>query len=175
MIRDRALALLRQVAAGEVPPERALASFASGAGRGAWICDGRPFTGPCVRDIRRSSSAPGKTPEETAAIAATLADRGEGFLVTRANAAHRGALAARFRQVEVNEVAQTVYQAAAVPLPLAGQVLIVTAGTSDASVAEEAAVTARALGNSVSRATDVGVAGLHRIVTHRDALAGMRT
>ncbi len=170
MIRDRALALLRQVATGEVPPERALASFASEPVEALGFA-----TVDHHRALRQGYPevifAPGKTPDEAVAIAATLADRGEGFLVTRADAAHRAALAARFRQAEVNEVARTVHHAAAVALPIAGRVLIVTAGTSDAPVAEEAAVTARALGNSVSRATDVGVAGLHRIVSHRDALA----
>ena len=45
-----------------------------------------------------------------------------------------------------------------------------TAGTSDLPVAEEAAVTARALGNSVDRLTDVGVAGIHRLLANGDAL-----
>jgi NCAIR mutase (PurE)-related protein len=48
--------------------------------------------------------------------------------------------------------------------------MIVTAGTSDLPVAEEAAVTARALGNVVRRATDVGVAGIHRVLAHGAAL-----
>ena len=51
-----------------------------------------------------------------------------------------------------------------------GTVLIVTAGTSDLPVAEEAAVTARALRNRVARLTDVGVAGIHRILTQTDLL-----
>jgi NCAIR mutase (PurE)-related protein len=50
-------------------------------------------------------------------------------------------------------------------------VLIITAGTSDIPVAEEAAVTACALGNSVARLTDVGVAGIHRVLAQGDALA----
>jgi NCAIR mutase (PurE)-related protein len=50
-------------------------------------------------------------------------------------------------------------------------VLIVTAGTSDIPVAEEAAVTACALGNRVERLTDVGVAGIHRVLAQGDALA----
>src|SRR5439155_27332404 len=51
-----------------------------------------------------------------------------------------------------------------------GTILIVTAGTSDLPVAEEAAVTARAFRNSVARLTDVGVAGIHRILTQTDLL-----
>jgi NCAIR mutase (PurE)-related protein len=49
-------------------------------------------------------------------------------------------------------------------------VLVVTAGTSDLAVAEEAAVVARALGNRVSRLTDIGVAGIHRLLRRSDAL-----
>ena len=49
-----------------------------------------------------------------------------------------------------------------------GQILVVTGGTSDIPVAEEAAVTAEALGNSVKRLYDVGVAGLHRTLSHLD-------
>jgi len=113
---------------------------------------------------------PGKTAKHTVEIATRLANRGEGFLVTRADPAQQAALAARFPSAEVNEVARTVHLTPADPLPIAGRILIVTAGTSDAPVAEEAAVTARALGNDVDRATDVGVAGLHRIVAHTEAL-----
>jgi NCAIR mutase (PurE)-related protein len=50
-------------------------------------------------------------------------------------------------------------------------VAVVTAGTSDLPVAEEAAVTLAALGNSVARITDVGVAGIHRVLAQREALA----
>jgi NCAIR mutase (PurE)-related protein len=51
-------------------------------------------------------------------------------------------------------------------------VLIVTAGTSDLPVAEEAAATAAAMGNRVSRVTDVGVAGIHRLLAQEEALLG---
>jgi pyridinium-3,5-biscarboxylic acid mononucleotide synthase len=169
VIRDRALALLRQVATGELPPERALASLAAEPVEALGFA-----TVDHHRALRQGYPevifAPGKSLEEAVAIAASLADRGEGFLVTRADPAHRSALAAQFPTVEVNDVARTVHLRAASPPPIAGEILIVTAGTSDAPVAEEAAVTARAMGNRVTRATDVGVAGLHRIVAHREAL-----
>ena len=116
--------------------------------------------------------AEGKTPDQVVAIADRLAAHGDGFLATRTEPAHRDALTRRFPRVEINPLARTAYLDADVALPLSsGRILIVTAGTSDGAVAEEAAVTARALGNSVSRATDVGVAGLHRILAHGDALA----
>jgi NCAIR mutase (PurE)-related protein len=55
-----------------------------------------------------------------------------------------------------------------------GTVAIVTAGTSDLPVAEEAAVTLHALGNCTTRVTDVGVAGIHRVLARRDELASAR-
>jgi len=114
----------------------------------------------------------GKTPDQVVGIAERLEARGGTFLATRAEPAHRAALAARFAPAEVNELGRTVY------LPLApqpeptgrGTILIVTAGTGDLPVAEEAAVTARAFRNRVERLTDVGVAGIHRILTQTDAL-----
>lgn len=169
MIRERALALLQQVAAGAIPPERALASFTTEPVEALGFA-----TIDHHRALRQGYPevifAPGKTPAQAVDIAAVLADRGEGFLVTRADPAHRSALAARFPLADVNELAGTVHLAPEHALPIAGDILVVTAGTSDAWVAEEAVVTARALGNQVNRANDVGVAGLHRIVAHRDAL-----
>ncbi len=114
----------------------------------------------------------GKTPEQTVAIAERLEAAAGSFLATRAEVAHRAALAARFPGAEVNELGRTVYlPPTPEPEPTGrGTILIVTAGTSDLPVAEEAAVTARAFRNSVARLTDVGVAGIHRILTQTDLL-----
>jgi len=114
----------------------------------------------------------GKTPDQVVAIAERLTERVGRFLATRAEPAHRGALAARFPRADVNELGRTVYLAPEPePEPTGrGTILIVTAGTSDLPVAEEAAVTARALQNRVGRLTDVGVAGIHRILTQTDLL-----
>ena len=114
----------------------------------------------------------GKTPDQVVGIATRLDAASGTFLATRAEPEHRAALAARFPRAEVNELGRVVYLP---PFPAPdptgrGTVLIVTAGTSDLPVAEEAAVTARALGNRVARLTDVGVAGIHRILTQTDAL-----
>ena len=114
----------------------------------------------------------GKTVPQVVAIAERLAAASGGFLATRSETEHRAALAARFPRAEPNELGRTVYLPPD-PEPAAtgrGTVLIVTAGTSDLPVAEEAAVTARALGNRVERLTDVGVAGIHRILAQTDAL-----
>jgi NCAIR mutase (PurE)-related protein len=124
----------------------------------------------------------GKTPGQVVAIAERLeatggagGGRGAGggsFLATRVEAAHAAALAARFPRAEVNELGRTVYLPPE-PEPAAtgrGTVLVCTAGTSDLPVAEEAAVTARAFKNRVERLTDVGVAGIHRLLTQTDVL-----
>ena len=114
----------------------------------------------------------GKTPEQAVAIAERLEAAAGAFLATRAEAAHRAALAARFPGAEVNELGRIVYlPPTPEPEPTGrGTILIVTAGTSDLPVAEEAAVTARAFRNTVARLTDVGVAGIHRILTQTDLL-----
>jgi NCAIR mutase (PurE)-related protein len=114
----------------------------------------------------------GKTPEQVVAIAERLDAAAGSFLATRADVAQRAALAARFPNALVNELGRTVYLAPTPePAPTGrGTILIVTAGTSDLPVAEEAAVTARAFRNTVARLTDVGVAGIHRILTQTDRL-----
>ena len=114
----------------------------------------------------------GKTAEQVVAIAERLVAASGSFLATRAEPPHQTALAARFHRAEVGELGRTVYlPPEPEPEPTGrGTVLIVTAGTSDLPVAEEAAVTARALRNRVARLTDVGVAGIHRILTQTDLL-----
>lgn len=114
----------------------------------------------------------GKTPGQVVAIAERLEQATGSFLATRAEVAHRQALAHRFPRAEVSELGRTAYLAPdPEPAPTGrGTVLITTAGTSDLPVAEEAAVTARALGNRVERLTDVGVSGIHRILTQTDVL-----
>ena len=115
----------------------------------------------------------GKTAGQVVAIAERLEAAGAGtFLATRVDAAHAAALAARFPRAEFNELGRTVFLPAdPEPTPTGrGTILVCTAGTSDLPVAEEAAVTARAFKNRVERLTDVGVAGIHRLLTQTDVL-----
>src|SRR5690606_19320246 len=91
--------------------------------------------------------------------------------VTRTDAEQRQSLLDRLAGSVANELARTVQVAPVEPLgQSAGSVLVVTAGTSDLPVAEEAAVTAAAFGCRVARLTDVGVAGIHRLLARTDAL-----
>jgi len=116
--------------------------------------------------------SPGKTVGQVVAIAERLEIAGGSFLATRVEPAQGEALAARFPRAEVSALGRTVYLPPdPEPAPTGrGTVLVCTAGTSDLAVAEEAAVTARAFKNRVERLTDVGVAGIHRLLTQTDVL-----
>jgi pyridinium-3,5-biscarboxylic acid mononucleotide synthase len=112
-----------------------------------------------------------KTAEQVEAIATRIAARGDGFLATRLDPEAARRLRSRFPTAEINELARTAHLAARdAPPPGRGMVLIVTAGTSDLPVAEEAAVTLRAAGDCVDRLVDVGVAGIHRVLAQRERL-----
>ncbi len=114
----------------------------------------------------------GKSAEQICDIAARIADRGDGVLVTRIAPDAADRLQASLDGVEWNRVARTAYREGSEPPPRGkGTVAIVTAGTSDLPVAEEAAVTLAALGDCASRITDVGVAGIHRVLARRAELA----
>jgi NCAIR mutase (PurE)-related protein len=117
----------------------------------------------------------GKSVAQTLSICRAIHARAGGFLATRADAQTQAALREAFPAAEVNEVAGTVHhqvaEASEQP-PRLGPVVIVSAGTSDAAVAEEAAVVARAMGNAVETVHDVGVAGIHRILERSSVLRG---
>jgi NCAIR mutase (PurE)-related protein len=114
----------------------------------------------------------GKTPEQIVEIGSRIADRGEGMLATRLSPMAMEAVRAAMTNVQINATARTAYLPGREPPPVGqGTVAIVTAGTSDLPVAEEAAVTLGALGDCVSRITDVGVAGIHRVLAKREEIA----
>jgi NCAIR mutase (PurE)-related protein len=112
----------------------------------------------------------GKNPGQVVAIAERLMEHGRSALVTRTDPSTRQALQSRFPEAIVNEVARTVRIGALPPTPDRGTILIITAGTSDLAVAEEAAESAMAMGNCVARLNDVGVAGIHRLLSQGEAL-----
>jgi NCAIR mutase (PurE)-related protein len=116
----------------------------------------------------------GKLPEQVVGICERLEAHGDGFLVTRADAATRSAIAERWPSATVHAVARTAWLRGAAALPRTGPVAVVTAGTSDLPVAEEAAMTLQAFGHDVLRVTDVGVAGIHRILAKRETLDGAK-
>jgi NCAIR mutase (PurE)-related protein len=114
----------------------------------------------------------GKTVEQVGAIAERLVAASGGFLGTRATPEQAIALQARFPELQWNPLGRTVYlPSPAAVSPGTGDLLIVSAGTSDLPVAEEAAVTATAFGLCVGRLTDIGVAGIHRLLNQSRRLA----
>jgi NCAIR mutase (PurE)-related protein len=109
----------------------------------------------------------GKTPEQAAAITAEIHGRCGYALATRADAAHYAAIRERLAGAVYHELARCVTAGSAAP---AGNrtISVVSAGTADLPVAEEAAVTLETFGWRVERCWDVGVAGLHRLLAEID-------
>jgi NCAIR mutase (PurE)-related protein len=117
----------------------------------------------------------GKTLEQVVAICERLEAATGAFLGTRASQPMADALRARFPRLAWSPIARTVHLPPADRSPpTAGPVLIVSAGTSDLPVSEEAAVVAEAFGTCVERLVDVGVAGLHRLIAANDTLQRAR-
>jgi NCAIR mutase (PurE)-related protein len=111
----------------------------------------------------------GKTPPWVEGVVRQLVAANQDCLATRVNDEQAAHLAALFPQAEQDRVARTFW----LPVPSTtaattkGRVVVLTAGTSDLPVAQEAVVTARALGTDVHLVADVGVAGIHRLLRHR--------
>jgi NCAIR mutase (PurE)-related protein len=113
---------------------------------------------------------PGKTPEQVVAIVARLAAHHANVLATRADAGVAAAIAAAGLAHRYHDVARLVVVRPE-PQEAVGLIVVAAAGTADLPVAEEAALVAEALGNRVERIPDCGVAGLHRLLEHRELLA----
>lgn len=171
MIRERVRTLLEDVAAGRASVEQALSRLDSPPAESL---------GFATIDHHRALRAgypevvfgEGKTADQIVAICERLAARGDGFLLTRAGDAERAAVTTHFPGARANALARTVCLPGSVErkVDVTKQVLIITAGTSDLPVAEEAAETLGALGASSARLTDVGVAGIHRLLAQHDVL-----
>jgi hypothetical protein len=164
--RERLEELMAQVARGEVAPDEAARQLRDlpfeQVGTDAVIDHHRALrTG--VPEVVYGES---KTPEQIVAALGALAAKGGGALATRVSADKAAIVCARVPGAEHLEVARIVKVA---PAPAhvrerRGQVAVVAAGTSDVAIAEEAAVTIEFLGCQAVRITDVGVAGVHRLM-----------
>ena len=172
MPADRLSHLLRQLRAGAISVESARAEIlAPGADA--------PVGQFAKVDIQRAErcGAPevvfgqGKTVDQVAAILGELVKHGQPGLATRISAEDGHALIERLSIGRYNPVARTFHLGESLdPRPRAGKVIIVTAGTSDLPVAEEAREVASAWGCEVTLLVDVGVAGLHRLLSRLDVL-----
>lgn len=166
------LELLRSVARGQTAPEDALLSLKE-----------EPFADldyakiDFHRSIRQGAAeviyGAGKTPEQIVGIVKAMGERNcRNILVTRIGQEAAEELAAAV-PVQYHPIPKL---AIAFPeqRPLRGRIVVATGGTSDMAVAEEAALTAEAMGNQVIRLYDVGVAGLHRLLASLDQLMSAR-
>lgn len=113
---------------------------------------------------------PGKSPSQIAEIASSLVSSGQTVIGTKASADDYAAVLKRLPHAEFNEVANLIIVLADKVSPLPGSVAILTGGSSDIPIAEEAAATAAAYGASVTRLWDVGVAGIHRLLRNHNVL-----
>jgi pyridinium-3,5-biscarboxylic acid mononucleotide synthase len=118
--------------------------------------------------------AESKTPAQVAAIFARMAKAGGNVLATRASRQMYDAVLSAETRAEYHETARAITLTQTPAAEGKGTVGVVCAGTSDLPVAEEAAVTARLMGNKVELVADVGVAGLHRLLAQQSTLTAAR-
>ena len=116
----------------------------------------------------------GKTPRQVADIFSRLAKHGGNVLATRASEQQYAAVAAKVEEADYRPLAQAIILKRDRKRYGKGMIAVVSAGTSDIPVAEEAVVTAEMMGNNVQHVYDVGVAGIHRLLAHRETLAKAR-
>ena len=116
----------------------------------------------------------GKTPTQVAQIFSRLAKHGGNILATRTTRQQFAAVKKKAPKAEYRELARAVVLWRERKKYGKGTIAVVSAGTSDIPVAEEAVVTAELMGNDIERLYDVGVAGIHRLLANRGALARAR-
>jgi NCAIR mutase (PurE)-related protein len=117
---------------------------------------------------------PGKTPEQIAEISSRIVARGQSLIVTRVDRAAYDAVRAQLDRAVYHDTARVITLRQDDVPSGRGVIVIAAAGTSDLPVAEEAAVTAEVMGNTVDRLYDVGVAGLHRLLAEQHRLVAAR-
>jgi NCAIR mutase (PurE)-related protein len=115
----------------------------------------------------------GKTPDQIARISAAIVRRGHSLLVTRTDALAFDAVQAHVPDAHFHPEARIIERRVDVPRGT-GTILVAAAGTSDVPVAEEAAISAEVMGNTVDRMYDVGVAGIHRLLAEQERLQAAR-
>jgi hypothetical protein len=116
----------------------------------------------------------GKTPDQIAKIAREILKKGSNLLATRVDPEVFRKIRGRISGASYNALAKTVTLMQKKPVMGKGKIVIITAGTSDIPVAEEAYATAEILGNDTERVYDVGVAGIHRLLGEYDKIKQAR-
>jgi hypothetical protein len=116
----------------------------------------------------------GKSPAQIAAIAERIVNHGQSLLVTRAQADVFAAVRTVVPGAEYHDEAKAITFSQGEVAAGRGTIIVACAGTSDLPIAEEAAITARLMGNAIDRLYDVGVAGIHRILSEHNRLQQAR-
>ena len=170
--------LLDRIAAGETDVETAFERLAD-----------LPFAGVTVdgsevaridhhRELRTGFPevvfCQGKSPQQVRAIAREVLEKGDVLLGTRASASHFQVVAQVASETRYFEEARVLLVDRRADRPQQGHIVVASGGTADFPVAEEAALSAEIMGNRVTRLYDVGVAGIHRLLAHRDLLREAR-
>jgi pyridinium-3,5-biscarboxylic acid mononucleotide synthase len=114
--------------------------------------------------------APGKTDEQIIRIFEKMAKAGADVLITRVDKKVFAKIKRINKQAQYNELARAIFLRKGKKSSSDGKIAVVSAGTSDIPVAEEAAITAEVFGANVDRIYDVGVAGIHRLLSHSEQL-----
>ena len=118
--------------------------------------------------------AQGKTPQQVAEIAVRILENAPNLLITRADEAAAAAVRERIPQAEYFPLSGALRVWRDRTIRGKGGIAVVSAGTSDIPVAEEAQVTAEVMGNQVETIYDIGVAGIHRLMSNRERLTAAR-
>lgn len=171
--RDELKKLLGEVASGKVDVDGALQRLRSNHVESLEFA-----TLDMHRALRRGFPevvyGPGKSVEQVVAIIGRIHQAGQTVLVTRVEPVVFRAVEEVWPEAEYHEHARAIVLRTGRRKTGRAGIVVITAGTSDIAVADEAAVTAEVMGNRVERIYDVGVAGLHRLLAHRKALTTAR-
>jgi NCAIR mutase (PurE)-related protein len=167
------LELLSAIKEGKVAPEEAMNRLAH------WPGEDLGFAKiDHQRELRTGLPeviyAAGKTDPQVADIFSRMAKQGGNVLATRATPSAAEAVRRNIPSAQYTPVARTISLQQQPAASITGPIAILCAGTSDLPIAEEAIVTAELLGHSTVKITDVGVAGLHRLLAQREVLATAR-
>lgn len=174
MNKESLLELIQKIQSGEIEPEKALELLAT-----------LPFAdlGEAKVDVHRHLRqgfpevifGEGKTPGQIAKIAARLSEGGGPVLVTRVSPQASEQVLESLPGAVYDPSSRTLVYNRDKVKPLGkGTILVISAGTGDLPVAEEASVTAEVMGNKVERLYDVGVAGIHRLFSHLELIREAR-
>ena len=168
MNKERLQELLNQIAEGKVTPEEALNRIQILPYEDLGFARIDHHRG--IRDIfPEVIFCPGKSPVQVAILVERMSLAGSNVLATRADVEVYGAVSSRVPEAEFHPAARMVTVVKKQPV-WCGTVAVITAGTSDIPVAEEAAVSLEIMGSEVRRIYDVGVAGLHRLLDKLDEI-----